>query len=157
MLLQEGRYDYTVMRPNGFFSDMKDFLTMAKSGRVYLFGNGEFKFNPIHGVDLAEVCVNILKTDSKELSVGGPDTFTQNELAELSLNAWNKPIKITHLPDWIRVATIWTLRKFTSSKTYGPIEFFLTAMADDSQAKEHGNKHLKDFFNEEVKELNVTI
>ena len=34
--------DYLVVRPNGFFSDMKDFLDMAKNGKVYLFGKGNF-------------------------------------------------------------------------------------------------------------------
>jgi uncharacterized protein YbjT (DUF2867 family) len=149
--LKQSGLNHIVMRPNGFFSDMKDFLTMAKGGRVYLFGKGEYRFNPIHGEDLAEFCINALKTDTKELTVGGPDTFTHNEIAKLSLKAWGKPAKITHLPDWIRLMLIWTLRRFTSSKTYGPIEFFLTAMADDSQGEEYGKRHLKDFFNEEVK------
>lgn len=45
--------DYCIVRPTGFFSDMKDFLDMAKDGRVYLFGNGQLKMNPIHGEDLA--------------------------------------------------------------------------------------------------------
>ena len=39
---------YQIIRPNGFFSDMKDFLEMANGGRVYLFGNGQYKLNPIH-------------------------------------------------------------------------------------------------------------
>jgi uncharacterized protein YbjT (DUF2867 family) len=41
--------EYSIIRPNGFFSDMADFYTMAKKGRVYLFGDGELKTNPIHG------------------------------------------------------------------------------------------------------------
>lgn len=35
--LKSSGLDYCIMRPNGFFSDMKDFLEMAKKGRVYLF------------------------------------------------------------------------------------------------------------------------
>ena len=50
--------NYTIMRPNGFFSDMRDFLNMAKKGKIYLFGNGEFKLNPIHGQDLAKICID---------------------------------------------------------------------------------------------------
>ena len=55
--LKSSGIDYCIMRPNGFFSDMKDFLEMAKKGRVYLFGDGQFKLNPIDGKDLAVVCV----------------------------------------------------------------------------------------------------
>ena len=46
--LMNSGMDYCVIRPNGFFSDMGDFLDMAKQGRVYLFGDGKKKMNPIH-------------------------------------------------------------------------------------------------------------
>ena len=65
------------MRPNGFFSDMKDFLNMAKAGRVYLFGDGVLKLNPIHGKDLAKVCVDKMIAGVKEETVGGVDILTQ--------------------------------------------------------------------------------
>ncbi len=136
----------SIIRPNGFFSDMKDFLNMAKGGRVFLFGHGRFQLNPIHGEDLATVCINTMEAKKDEVIVGGPEIFSQNDLASLALKAWNKPIKIIHLPDWIRLSVIWFFRTFTSSKTYGPIEFFLTAMAKDNIAPQHGSKKLLDFF-----------
>jgi uncharacterized protein YbjT (DUF2867 family) len=151
--LKVSKINYSIMRPNGFFSDMSDFLSMAKNGRVYLFGNGNFKLNPIDGEDLAKVCVDNMENEILEESVGGIDMFTQNQLAELALNAWEKPIKISHLPDWTRRLTIWFLRTFTSSKTYGPIEFFLTAMADDNIANKYGSKRLKDFFELQINSL----
>ena len=145
--------NYTIMRPNGFFSDMKDFLDMAKKGRVYLFGHGELKLNPIHGSDLAIVCIDKMSSNENEVIVGGPDIFTQNQLAELALKAWGKKIKIVHLPDWIRKFIIWVTRSFTSSKTYGPIEFFMTLMGFDNVAPQYGTNRLEDFFNEEAKKL----
>ncbi len=151
--LKASGMDYQVIRPNGFFSDMKDFLEMAKGGRVYLFGDGNFRLNPISGVDLAKVCVDKIQSSGTEFSAGGPHMLTQNNIAELALQAWGKPQKISHLPDWVRKFTIWSLRIFTSSKTYGPIEFFMTAMAIDNLADSYGNHHLKDFFLEEVKEI----
>ena len=36
---------------------MLEYLQMAKKGRAYVFGSGENKINPIHGEDLAEICV----------------------------------------------------------------------------------------------------
>lgn len=151
--LKASGLEYVVMRPNGFFSDMKDFLEMAKGGRVYLFGSGDYQLNPIHGKDLAQVCIDNMLTNGREFTVGGPDMLSQNNIAELALQAWQKPIKISHLPDWIRKFTIWSLRTFTSSKTYGPIEFFMTAMAFDNIADIYGERHLKDFFIEEVKKI----
>ncbi|WP_157452658.1 SDR family oxidoreductase [Chloroherpeton thalassium] len=153
--LKASGINYCVLRPNGFFSDMADFLQMAKAGRVYLFGNGDYKLNPIDGEDLAKVCVDKLLSGEKEASIGGPDVLSQNEIAALALKAWNQPEKITHLPDWTRKFTLWVLRTFTSPKTYGTIEFFLSAMASDNIAPQYGNKSLQDFFNSEVKNQKI--
>ena len=151
--LKNSGINYCVLRPNGFFSDMKDFLQMAKGGRVYLFGDGKLKLNPVHGEDLAKVCADKMLAGTKEETVGGIDILAQNELAELALKAWEKPVKISHLPDWTRRFTIWLLRTFTSSKTYGPVEFFLTAMAFDNIANQYGKNRLEDFFKSEVKRM----
>lgn len=148
--LKRSGLDYTILRPNGFFSDMKDVLQMAKGGRVYVFGNGEQKFNPIHGEDLAIICLQAIKSTKNEIIVGGPEILTLNEIGEKAFDALQKPIKITHLPDWMRRFIIWTLRTFTSSKTYGPIEFFLTLMADDNIAPRFGTKRLYNFFREQL-------
>lgn len=148
--LKESGIDYTVLRPNGFFSDMGDFLEMAKRGRVYLFGDGQYRLNPIHGADLAEVLLDSIASKEKEITVGGPDVLTQNEIAALALDSWYKDVKITHLPDWTRKLTISLLRTFTSSKTYGPIEFFMTAMAMNNVAPRYGTHRLYYFFQKEV-------
>lgn len=144
--LKASGIDYCIMRPNGFFSDMKDFLEMAKKGRVYLFGNGEYKLNPIDGKDLAKVCVDKMIDGKKEETAGGPQILSQKDLAIIALQALNKPIRITSLPDWTRRFIIWLLRTFTSSKTYGPYEFFLTAMAQDNVANTYGDLRLKDYY-----------
>ena len=148
--LKSSGLDYSIIRPNGFFSDMGDFLKMAKGGKVYLFGDGKLKLNPIHGEDLAKVVVDTINQDAKEINIGGPDMLSQNDIAELALKAYSKPIKIIHLPDWIRKFTLWTVRTFTSSKTYGPIEFFMTTMVIDMQAPQYGKLKLEDFFNEQT-------
>ncbi|MFI1773751.1 SDR family oxidoreductase [Thalassobellus citreus] len=147
-VLKSSGLDFTIIRPNGFFSDMKDFLDMARKGKVYLFGNGLQKFNPIHGEDLAIVCLQAIQSNKSDIVVGGPDILTLNEVGEMALEALEKPIKIIHLPDWIRKFIIWFLRVLTSSKTYGPIEFFLTIMTEDNIAPRFGSQRLFQFFKE---------
>lgn len=151
--LKQSGLDYTVLRPNGFFSDMRDFLEMAKRGRVYLFGSGQYRLNPIHGADLAELVVDLISTPEREITVGGPDILSQNEIAALALDSWYKEVKITHLPDWTRRLSLSLLRCFTSSKTYGPIEFFLTAMATDNVAPRYGSRRLFEFFQAETEHV----
>ena len=76
--LEKSGLEYCVIRPNGFFSDMAEFYAMAQKGSIYLFGSGEHKINPIHGEDLAVVCVNAIHNTDRVINVGGPDTLTYN-------------------------------------------------------------------------------
>jgi len=152
--LKSSGLEYTIIRPNGFFSDMKDFQNMAKKEKVYLFGDGENKLNPIHGEDLAEVSIEAIQSKNKEIIIGGPDVLTQNEIAILAFKSLDKPVKIKYLPDTIRRIAICMLRRFTSSKTYGPYEFFLTLMGQDNIAPRYGKHRLRDFFEQQNLESN---
>src|SRR5699024_9684357 len=58
--LKASNIGHIIIRPTGYFSDLTQFLTMAKKGRVYLVGNGKTKMNPIHGEDLAKFCIHSL-------------------------------------------------------------------------------------------------
>jgi len=144
--LKDSGLQFAVIRPTGFFSDMLEFLNMAKKGKVSLFGNGENKMNPIHGADLSEVCIDSLNKSEKEISIGGPETFTFREIAELAFKALNKNAKISTLPMWIIRIMLPTMRIFTSSKIYGPVEFMASAMTMDSVGESYGKEKLYDFF-----------
>ncbi|MGB5455917.1 MAG: SDR family oxidoreductase [Gammaproteobacteria bacterium] len=144
--LKKSGIDYCIVRPNGFFSDMSEFYNMAKRGRIYLFGNGELRSNPIHGEDLAVVCVDAIDMSDKEIQIGGPETLTQNEIASIAFDILGKKPKITHIPDWVRVAILKLVRLLTESKVYGPIEFFMTVMAIDMLAPEYGKHTLEEYF-----------
>lgn len=150
--LKDSGLEYTIIRPNGFFSVLQDVLYMAEKGRVVLFGNGELKINPIYGADLAEVCIRAIVEKEKEITVGGPDILTQNEIAEMALCAWNKPANIIRLPGWIRLLILNTAKIFLPVQKYGPLEFFLTLIARDSIATRYGTHRLQDYFNQKVKQ-----
>jgi len=139
--------DYCIIRPNGFFSDMTEFYNMGKKGRIYLFGNGEFKMNPVHGADLAAVCVDAIGIQDKEVRIGGPEILTHNKIAETAFTVLGTRPKIRYIPNWIRIAILRLTRFFTGSKTYGPIEFFMTVMAMDMIAPEYGKHTLEAYFN----------
>ncbi len=144
--LKASGMDYMVIRPTGFFSDMLEFLKMAKKGRVSLLGNGENRINPIHGADLAEVCVNAIDKSDKEINAGGPITYTYKQIAELAFNVINKEANISTVPTWITRLILPLMRTFTSSKTNGPVEFIMTVLTMDVIAPSYGNEKLKDFY-----------
>lgn len=144
--LQSAPLTSTVIAPSGYFSDMAEFLTMAKAGRVWLFGDGSPRLNPIHGDDLAKAIVESCETQRPWLNIGGPDVFTQQALAQLAFDALNRPAKITHLPDGIRRALLVVLRWAVPRPISGPMRFFLSAMAEDMVGDCHGQHHLLDHF-----------
>lgn len=144
--LKQSGLQYCVIRPNGFFSDMSEFYNMAQRGRVYLFGDGTLQLNPIHGNDLAQVCINAVTLDETEIEVGGPQTLSQIEIAELAFEAAGKPVKISYIPDWGRRMALKLIKLILSKQKFGPVEFFMSVMALEMKAPEYGEQTLQDFF-----------
>lgn len=139
--------DYTVIRPTGFFSDMSEVLKMASSGRVYLVGDGEKKINPIHGADLARVCVDATRSQRREIPVGGPVTYTHTEIAELAFSVLGRSPRITKIPARLVNAVVNMIRPF-SKHYYTLAAFFTTVMQHDFDAPKTGTHTLKEFYEE---------
>jgi uncharacterized protein YbjT (DUF2867 family) len=136
----------TVIAPSGYFSDMGDFLSMARSGRIWLFGTGATRINPIHGADLARAVVDTTEAGRGWLDVGGPETLTQEEIAQLAFAALDQPARITRLPDGLRKAALAVLPWVTPRRIHGPAQFFLTALALDMVGEARGTRRLSEHF-----------
>jgi uncharacterized protein YbjT (DUF2867 family) len=136
----------TVIAPSGYFSDMSDFLSMARRGRVWLFAPGTYRINPIHGADLAQATAEAIKAGTDWLDVGGPETFTHLELARLAAAAVGRPARITILPDWVRRLAVAILPHLTPRRIHGPAQFFLTAMSRDMVGASFGTRRLHEHF-----------
>ena len=145
--LKTSGLDYCIIRPSGFYSDMAFFFKMAKEDIIYLFSKGQYTMNPIHGEDLAEVCIAQLERYEREVNVGGAEVFTQTEMARLAFEVLHKPANISYLPDWVRRLILKMGKYLLPKSTYGAIEFVLTIMAIDAVAPMQVGKHrLKAFF-----------
>lgn len=150
--LKDSGIDYTIIYPNGFFSDMMEYLEMAKKGKGMVIGSGENKINPIHGADLAVVCVDAVNSKESVIKVGGPEIFTHNEIFEIAFDIYNAKPKVSHFPIWMKNLSLALLRIFTTVKIYGPIEFFMTVLSTDMVAPEYGKLNLEDYFEENKNE-----
>lgn len=97
--LRKSSMSFAVLRPSGFYNDMLEVLQMAKQGRVWMFGDGSRRFNPIHGADLAAACVQCFDGDENlAREVGGPEVLTMREVGELAFAALDKPARFGRLP-----------------------------------------------------------
>ncbi len=136
----------TVIAPSGYFSDMGEILNSAKAGRAWVFGDGSKRLNPIHGADLAKAAADAIDRGETWFDVGGPEIFTQAELAQLAFDVLDKPTRISRVPDWVRKAAIAVLPRVTPIHVHGPAQFFLTALGQHMVGETHGTRRLKDHF-----------
>ena len=151
--LKRSTLDHTVICPTGFFSDMEELLAMARSGRVYLFGDGSNRINPVHGADLAEVCASALVRSESQIDVGGPEVFTYREIAELAFDALETPEKIMCIPKCLVSATVGALRWLTPAKVYGPVQFMASVMTMDVIGQPRGERRLADHFRDRARTI----
>jgi uncharacterized protein YbjT (DUF2867 family) len=126
-LLKGSGIDYTVVRPTGYFSDLGELLDMARKGRVYLFGDGRSRMNPIHGADLAVSCADAVDQSNTEIDVGGPQTLTWEEMAGLAFETLRRPVRITRIPGWMMGLVVWLVRLF--NRHQGELMAFFATMA----------------------------
>ncbi|QQA41955.1 SDR family oxidoreductase [Pelagovum pacificum] len=135
----------TVIAPTGYFSDMGEVLTMARRGRVWLFGDGSQRLNPIHGADLATAIADATEAGLGSAEIGGPDVMTQDKIARAAFAALGSEPRITHLPDALRRIALATL-PILPRRVSGPASFFLTALGMDMVAPRFGTRRLTDHF-----------
>lgn len=139
-----------MIRPTGYFSDMRAFLSMAEKGRIYLIGDGTKRMNPISGPDLAEVCVATAAAGKRaDIDVGGPDILTHQQIAEAAFAATGHRPRITHVPQQLTDMVGRLVRRATPERIHGPLQFFLSVMTSDMIAPPTGHDHLASFFDQE--------
>ncbi|MFI6469652.1 SDR family oxidoreductase [Streptomyces sp. NPDC050516] len=139
---------YTVLRPNGFFSDMDEYLTMARKGRAVVFGKGEFRINPVDGGDVASAAADAVTGAAQEIELGGPDVLTHERIAREAFRAVGRPERITRVPVWVLRASLSVLCRVTPLRVHGVVEFPLTVLTQDVIAPTTGRRRLTDHFRE---------
>jgi len=144
--------DWTIIRPNGFFNDMTEFLDMAKKGKVRVVGNPENRFNPIHGADLAEFIIDKLLDPAavgSQYPVGGPESLSQREVGELCFEALGKSGQIKSMPGWMLRSIAAVIKPFNAN--LGSFLALISGIADgDNIAPATGTHRLADFFEDQV-------
>ena len=147
--LRAGPLPWTVIRPTGFFNDMAEILAMAKRGRVWIPG-GSARSNPIHGADLAEVCLDAVgdsDAHGREIPAGGPDALTMREIGELAFEALGTPPRISVIPPWTLAAAGEALRPFNTN--LASLILMIAALETvDSRCDACGTHRVSDFFGE---------
>lgn len=100
--LKESGLSYIIYRPTGYFYDfVKAFRPMIEKGTVNLLGKKDYQCNVIDTIDFANYIVDHIKDDNVITSIGGKESYTYKELAELCFKAANKDVVIKRAPAFL--------------------------------------------------------
>ncbi|HEX6040250.1 SDR family oxidoreductase [Longimicrobium sp.] len=137
--------DYAVVRPTGFFSFMGELVRMAAKGRGAVIGDGGARTNPVHETDVAAACADALAGTERRIDVGGPDTFTRRELAELAFRAVGRAPRIMAVPPGAFRAVA-ALTRPINPRIAALLEFGTEVSLVDCVAPTRGTRRLEDHF-----------
>ncbi len=129
--LKESGLKYTIYRPTGYFYDIaKVFRPMIEKGKVSLLGAGDKVCNVIDTPDFAEFIVLHMCDDNKTYNIGGKETYTYRQIAELCAEAAGKQIKISSAPAWLFDVLAW-VNKVQKTGREGVLRFSKFIMTHD--------------------------
>ncbi len=101
--LKASGIDYTIIRPQAYMETWGTVVgdSILKKGKTLVFGRGDNPVSFISAEDVKEfivLAVNEPTLRNKIIELGGPGSFTVNELVEKFARAGGKSPKVTHLP-----------------------------------------------------------
>lgn len=100
--IKKSGIQYVIHRPTGYFYDIAHvFQPMIEKGKVTLLGKKPVHANVIDTEDFADFILEHLNDKNKTYNVGGKETYTYEEMANMFFDAAGKPVKIAHAPTWL--------------------------------------------------------
>ena len=101
--LKKSGLEYIIHRPTGYFYDIaKVFKPYVDKGEMQLLkGFGGVKANVIDCPDFAQFIVDTMNETNVTYNVGGKETYTYEEMADMCFKAAKKPLKIKWAPIWL--------------------------------------------------------
>ena len=133
-----------IVNPSGYFSDVTDFLLMARKGLGFTLGDGAARINPIHGADLAEFIVDHLAEPSTSWDVGGPDVLTYRELEELAFKIAGRKQRILRIRPGLLQPLQWAADR-SSPRAGNLTRFFLESLQVDAVGTPTGHRRLEPY------------
>lgn len=97
--LKKSGLTYVIHRPTGYFYDIvKVFKPMVDNGSVTLLGKKDYKCNVIDTPEFGKFIVDTMMNENVTYNVGGKETYSYKEIAELCFAAAKKEPVIKRAP-----------------------------------------------------------
>lgn len=102
--LSQNEMPYVIYRPTGYFYDIaKVFKPYVEKGEMQLLkGYGDIKANVVDCADFAQFIVDHMNDEGNPIyEVGGKETYSYQQMADMCFKAAGKPTKIKYSPAWM--------------------------------------------------------
>lgn len=100
--LKQSGLTWCIYRPTGYFYDIvKVFRPMIEKGEVTLLGSEPVHANVVSTEDFAAFIVEHMMDENKTYNVGGKETWSYEEIANMCFAAAGKPAVIKRAPAWL--------------------------------------------------------
>lgn len=143
--LSRSQVAHQIINPSGYFSDVSEFLAMARKGLIVLPPALGVRVAPIHGEDLARFSIERLSGAAGSWDVGGPDVFGYGDIADAAAAAVGRPCRIIMIPRALVRAGVWAARRI-GGRAEMLAEFFAEGLLRDAVGERYGEHHLADHF-----------
>ena len=107
--LRESAVPYAIVRPTLVFGKedilVNNIAWLIRKFRVFpIFGDGQYKVQPIYAGDLASIAIDCAKSSASDtIDAIGPETFTFRELAEIISSAIGRDVALVRVPLWMGI------------------------------------------------------
>lgn len=100
--LKKSGLNYVIHRPTGYFYDIiKVFKPMIEKGKVNLLGKEDHYCNVIDTIEFGQFIVEHMLDENKTYNVGGKETYSYRQIAEMCFEAAHKQPVIKCAPTWL--------------------------------------------------------
>lgn len=148
--LKASGLEWVIIRAGGFMRDFAEMAKMAKTGPMYVIGSGEVVSTPLDVRELAQfMAEDTLSVSNREVSIGGPEDMTWNQICEACFAFWGKPVRIIRIPAWMCSLTLAMLRPFMPREyALGKMVLFFSvnSVPTDRRGKTSLSQFLKEYY-----------
>ena len=151
--LKKSGLTYVIHRPTGYFYDIvKVFKPMVEKGEVTLLGKKDVHANVISTEDFAEFIVKHMLDENKQYNIGGKETYSYEEIANMCFKAAGKKPVVKRAPVWLFdvLAFVNMLKKNGKDAVIRFSKFTLTddVVGDTVYGDMSFSQYIKDSFND---------
>jgi nucleoside-diphosphate-sugar epimerase len=146
--LKESGLSWVIVRAGGFMRDFAEMAKMAKSGPMYIIGDGTVVSTPVDVRDLARFMADdALKLSDQQVDIGGPEDMTWNQICDVSFEFWGKKPQVIRIPAWLCHALLWPM-KFLAPREYALGQMVLFFSLNSVPTTRRGTKTFRSFLQE---------